>query len=202
MVCHARKETQIRVRPPHDLPYLPVLKDVPPWKASTNTMVDANLPRGVWVDVTVKDKATNKPVHGSIGYFVLPDLPSMSPPFDRPFANTYDDFMPVRSDGTFRFAALPRRTVVAFRAEFEEYPIPKDAGSLVLPGMMPAINYQAFSEICPKANQTSVKVEFFLSKGKIVKGQLVGPDSAPLIAPSHRSSRRLVRRCQSCAANG
>jgi RNA polymerase sigma factor (sigma-70 family) len=171
---------QVRVRPPKDLAYLPVVKDVPPWNAAGETALDAGLQRGVWVDVAIKDKSTGKPVPGRISYFVLPEKPAKGPRFERPFADAYNNFMPVRTDGTFRFVAVQRRAIIAFRTDWDKYPIPTEAATIRLPGHVVASNYQAFAEIDPKADDELVKVEFVLDTGGIAKGKVVGLDAQPI----------------------
>jgi protocatechuate 3,4-dioxygenase beta subunit len=174
------KGNRIRIRPPADLPYLPVVKDVPAAKLFAEATVDVALARGVWVDVTVADKATGRAVPASVSYFALPDKPDLARPFERPFADSYNDFMAVRNDGTFRFAAAPHRAILALRADWEKYPIAKEAATLRLPSGLSPSNYQAFAHLNPKLGDKSVKVKFVLDAGGVVHGKIVGPDGQPL----------------------
>jgi RNA polymerase sigma factor (sigma-70 family) len=173
------KGNRLRFRPPPDQPYLPVVKEVSPSEAFAEATLNAALPRGVWVDVTVKDKATGKPVSGYVSYFVLPAKPFKFPVFDRPFADAYNDMMAIRNDGTFRFVAVSRPAIVAFRTDWEKFPIAREAAAIRLPSMLSPSNYQAFAEINPKAHE-SVKVQFVLDALREVKGSLVGPDDQPI----------------------
>jgi RNA polymerase sigma factor (sigma-70 family) len=173
------KGNRIRVRPPKDLPYLPIVTTVPVKDPLVEANVDVDLPRGVWVDVTAKDKATGQPVPGSVSYFILPDKPSPNR-FERPFADSYNDFMSIRNDGTFRFVALPRKAILAFRTEWDKYPIAKEAPTVQLPSALSSSNYAAFATIDPKPGAETVKVDFVLDAGGVVKGRVVGPDREPL----------------------
>jgi RNA polymerase sigma factor (sigma-70 family) len=174
------KGNRIRIWPPADLPYVPVVKDVPAAKLFAEATVDVALKPGVWVDVTVADKATRRPVPGSVSYFVLPEKPSPERPFEQPFADAYNNFMSIRNDGTFRFVAVPRRAILAFRAEWEKYPIAREAATIHFPFVLSASNFQAFAEINPKPNDEPVKVKFVLDAGRIVKGKILDPEGRPL----------------------
>lgn len=182
------KGNRIRIRPPGDRPYIPivmevpvpVVKDVPAVKSFDEATVDVTLTRGVWVDVTVADKSTGRPVPGSVSYFVLPEKPSPQRPFDRPFADSYDDVMPIANDGTFRFVAVPRRAIVAVRADWEKYPIAPEAATIRLHSGLSAANFQAFAEINPKLDEEPIKLNIALDAGCIVKGKIVDPQGQPL----------------------
>jgi RNA polymerase sigma factor (sigma-70 family) len=174
------KGNRIRIRPPADLPYVPVVKDVPVAKLFDEATVDAALKPGVWVDVTVADKATGRPVPGSVSYFVLPEKPSPERPFEQPFADAYNNFMSIRNDGTFRFVAVPRRAIVAFRADWEEYPIAREAATIHFPFGISASNFQAFAEINPKLGDEPMNVKFVLDAGRIVKGKLLDAEGQAL----------------------
>jgi RNA polymerase sigma factor (sigma-70 family) len=174
------KGNRIRIRPPADLPYVPVVKDVPVVKLFAEATVDAALSRGVWVDVTVADKATGRPVPGYVSYFVYPEKRSPARPFEQPFQNEYDNFMPVRNDGTFRFVAVPRRAILAFRADWKKYPIAREAATIDFPFGISSSNFQAFAPLNPKAGDAPVKVKFVLDAGGIVKGRILDPEGRPL----------------------
>ncbi|MHB1424222.1 MAG: sigma-70 family RNA polymerase sigma factor [Gemmataceae bacterium] len=186
------KGNRIRIRPPADQPFVPIVKDVPlpivkdlpAVKSFAEAAVDAALRRGVWVDVTVADKAAGRPVPGSVSYFVLPEKPSPEEPFERPFADEYNNFMTIRNDGTFRFVAVPRRAIVAFQTAWNklfDYPIAREAATVQLPGGLGASNFQAFAEINPKLGDAPVKVKFVLDAGRVVKGKLVDSEGRPLV---------------------
>jgi RNA polymerase sigma factor (sigma-70 family) len=173
------KGNRIRVRPPDDAPYLPAVQTVPPAETFTAATVDVGLTRGVWVDVTASDKATGEPVPGFVSYFALPKDPSADR-FSRPFADAYNDFMSIRNDGTFRFVAAPQRAILGFRADWEKYPIARDAATIVLPSGLSPSNFQAFTEINPKAGDGPVKVAFVLDARHKVTGRLIDPDGKPV----------------------
>src|SRR5262249_4793560 len=115
-----------------------------------------------------------------ISYFVMPENPAKRSIFDRPFADAYNDMMPIRNDGSFRFVAVPRRAIVAFRADWAKYPIAREAATIWLPSGLSPSNYQAFIEISPKASDDSAKVDFVLDAGRVTKGQVIGPDGQPV----------------------
>jgi hypothetical protein len=173
------KGNRIRVRPPDDEPYLPAVQTVPPAEPFTAATVDAGLTRGVWVDVTTTDKATGEPVPGFVSYFALPKKPSEDR-FSRPYADAYNDFTPIRNDGTFRFVAAPQRAILGFRADWEKYPIAREAATVELPSGLSPSNYQAFTAIDPKPEGGPVKVSFVLDARRAVAGRLVDPDGRPV----------------------
>ncbi len=189
---------RIRIRPPADQPYIPVVKDVPvqvvkdapAMKSFAAATVDVTLGRGVWVDVTVADKHTGRPVPGEVSYFVYPEKPSPERPFEQPFADEYNRNMPIRNNGTFRFAAVPRRAILAFRADCNKYPIAREAATIHFPFGVSASNFQAFAEINPKLGDAPVKVKFVLDAGRIVKGKLVDPEGRPLFGGALASGLR------------
>jgi len=181
---------RIRIRPPADLPYIPVVKDVPlpvakgvPGVMSiAEATVDVALDRGVWVDVTATDRNTGRPVLGGIDYLVLPDSVPPKGLFFQPsqFHGAYG-FLFLRNDGTRRFVAAPRRGILAFRAYGDKYPIAREAATIRLPSDgLPAVNFHAFAEINPKLGDDPVEVKFLLGAGRIVKGKLVDPEGQPL----------------------
>jgi protocatechuate 3,4-dioxygenase beta subunit len=175
------KGTRIRIHPPSDQSYIPLVKDVPEKEVLVEATVDADLPRGVFVDVTVKDKKTGQPVHGLLSYFTFPDKPDPKVPFlSGPYHDSYDNFMPMRPDGTFRFVAAPRKAILAFRADWSKYPIAKDAPTIQLPASLSSSNFAAFVEINPKLGEEPAKVDFVLDAGGVVKIRVVGPDGQPL----------------------
>jgi protocatechuate 3,4-dioxygenase beta subunit len=175
------KGTQIRIHPPKGQPYIPMVKDVPEKEPLVEANVDVDLPRGVFVDVTAKDKKTGEPVPGSVSYFALPDKPDPKIPFLRgPYADSYDNFMPVRSDGTFRFVAAPRKAILALRADWNKYPIAKEAPTTQLPASLSSSNFAAFATISPKLGEEPIKVGFVLDAGGVVEIRVVGPDGQPL----------------------
>jgi len=175
------KGNRIRIRPAKDRPNIPIVKDVPEREPLVEAIVDVELPRGVFVDVTAKDKKTGQPVAGSISYFTFPDKPDPNRPFlSGPYHDSYDNFMPIRNDGTFRFVAAPLKAILALRTDWSKYPIAKDAATLTLPSRISSSNFQAFARIDPKGGDEPVKVDFFLDAGGVVKGRVVGPNGQPL----------------------
>jgi len=174
------KGNRIRIRPPQDHAYIPLVKDVPASETFAKATVDASLAPGVCVDVKVTDKNTGKPVPGYISYFVLPEKWDAESRFSNPYSDAYNNFSAVRNDGAYRFVAVPAKAVVAFRADWDKYPIAREASTIRLPGGMSPSNFQAFAEIHPKLGGEPVKVAFTLNAERIVKGTLYDPDGRPL----------------------
>ena len=177
------KGNRIRIRPPADLPYLPIVKEVPVGATLDEAIVDVSLERGIWADVTTRDKSSGKPVSGSISYYFLPEdwakNPTMVPPVDR-HTFAYNNFMRIRPDGTFRFVVVPGRAIVALRADSKIYPIPANASTIKLPTHLSPSNYVSFAEIYPRLDDPSLKVDFVLDPGLIFQGKLVDPDGRPV----------------------
>jgi hypothetical protein len=167
------KGNRIRIRPPEDLSYLPVVKDVPAAAPFAEATVDAVLQRGVRVEITATDKDTGRPVAGSVSYFAIPPKRTFIP---LPGSDAYDDFMPTRTDGTLRLVVAPRKAIIAFRTDWEKYPIPREATTIWLPSGLSPTNYAAFAEINPNAGDGPVRVDFKLDPGRSVTGKLTGPD--------------------------
>ena len=177
------KGNKIRFRPPTDLPFLPVVKEVLPTEALAQATVDVRLERGVWAEVTTKDKSSDKPVSGCVSYFLLPEDWSKNPTLPLPatrLTNVYNDFLRIRPNGTFRFVAVPGRAIVAFRPDFKNYPIPAEASTLRLPSVLAAVNFAAFVEINPTPDESFVKVDFVVDAGHKVQGKLFDPEGRPV----------------------
>ncbi len=85
-------------------PYLMSLANVPKGFALEPVIVDFQLKRGVWIEGTVSDKATGKPVQSIIRYAVFEDNPFRK---EAP-GLTFEDNLGYRAgNGSFRFAGLP-----------------------------------------------------------------------------------------------
>jgi|GEM_PF-3282058 len=173
--------SQLRFRPPADSPYFPVVKGVPRTKPYMTANLDILAQRGVLVDVRAHDKTSGEPVPGCVSYFILPEKPFTAFDFTRPHADAYNDFMPIRNDGRFRFVALPGRAILAFRTSWRKYPIAKEAPAIQLPSPLSSSNFQAFLEINPKAGDEPLHVQFALDAEHVVKGKLTSPDGKPLV---------------------
>jgi hypothetical protein len=157
-----------------------VVKAVPPAELLQPAAVDVALLRGVWVDVRATDKATGQPVLGTVSYFVLPDEP-LAPGRSHPvYGEAYDNFTALGNDGTLRFPAVPGRAILALRADWDKYPVAREAASVRLPSTLSPSNFQAFATIHPKPGDGPAAVEFVLDAGRVVRGKLVGPDDKPV----------------------
>src|SRR5262249_3689231 len=124
---------------------------------------------------------TGRPVPGSVSYFVLPEKLLEHGASHPVYGEAYDNFTAVRNDGTLHFPAVPGRAILAFRADWDKYPIAREAASIRLPSGLAPSNFQAFATIQPKAGDGPVSVAFTLDAGGVVRGKLIGPDSAPVV---------------------
>jgi RNA polymerase sigma factor (sigma-70 family) len=174
------KGNRVRIRPPKDQPYLPVVKGVPVAETFFPATLDVKLAPGVWVDVTTRDKRTGKPVPGMVSYFVLPENWHGRSFARSSYEDSYNNFMTIRNDGTFRFVAVPKKAILAFRANWDKYPIAREAGTIRLPSGLSPSNFAAFAEVSPKLGDAPITVAFRLDAGEIVKGTVLGEDGKPL----------------------
>ncbi len=95
---------EIRAEGPDGQPYLMSLVRVPKGFALEDVPVDFQLKRGVWIEGTVTDKATGKPVRSEIRYSVFEDNPFRK---EAPGLKFEDSLWTRDGDGSFRFAGLP-----------------------------------------------------------------------------------------------
>ena len=150
---------------------VPVVKDMPTVKSFADAAVDVALKRGVWVDVTAADKTTGRPVPGSVSYLVLPEKPSPERPFEQPFADEYNNFMTIRNDGTFRFVAVPRRAILAFRTDWNSTPLP------------------ARRRRCPSSRSGFLR-RIFRRSPRSIRSSSEGPVQVKFVLDAGRASRR------------
>jgi RNA polymerase sigma factor (sigma-70 family) len=172
---------RIRFRSPVDRPYLPTVKEVPDTELFKPAALDVALKPGLWVEIKATDKTTGESVPGYVSYMVYPETPPDEPWMSHPeYGDAYDNMTAVRNDGTYRFAAVPLRAILAFRADWDKYPIAPDAATVRLPSGLSPSNFQAFVALNPKPGDGPVKIEIKLDAGKTAKGRLVDPDGKPL----------------------
>jgi RNA polymerase sigma factor (sigma-70 family) len=103
--------------PNHDQPYMVAHKGVPDTTGLDPVTVDMELKRGVWIEGKITDKATGKPVKGSVEYFSL---------FSNPNLNDYPGYdgtilmseltIATKEDGSFRVVGLPGPGLLGVRS--------------------------------------------------------------------------------------
>jgi RNA polymerase sigma factor (sigma-70 family) len=168
---------QIRAVSPDGQPYLSMAATVPDGPGLEPVAVDFKLKRGVWISGKVTDKVTGRPVMTTIQYVVFADNPNRA---EAP-GLTMESNLWTRGDGTFRFAGLPGRGVVAATAPGGGYLSGvgadriKDFERLFLNPMVHTV-----AEVNPEKGAEAVTCELVLDPGGTLKGTVVGPDGKPL----------------------
>jgi RNA polymerase sigma factor (sigma-70 family) len=171
---------------PSDLPYLNSLQKIVETPGLEPATVNFALKRGVWIDVRVTDKATGKPVPGSVEYNVFADNPHLkgAPGFTTPMhQETYAE------EGRFRLVGLPGRGLIAAWAADNRYRLGAGAekvkefnnGFLQLtPSYVSARHTHGVALVNPAVGAESVSVEIALDPGRTLAGTVLGPDGKPL----------------------
>lgn len=172
-----------------NLPYVPTVIKVPEAKAFVLATVDAALARGVWIDLTTIDRATDKPLPGEITYYVVPDnkpgpkdndgqkpVPDLRPLAERYGGN--DWMIPVNQDGHLRLVATPdRAAIISFRANGGSFPTAVDQATRSLNVRRGFAH--AFVDVHPTSGSGPLNVEIALDSSRRVKGKLVWPEGEP-----------------------
>jgi RNA polymerase sigma factor (sigma-70 family) len=189
--------------PPAGEPYLSPIMRLPADKEAKETTFDFDLPRGVWLEGQVKDKATGRGVLAEFQYLIFQDpmpapegiqgLPGSTGPYYRdPYGNVTD------AEGKFRLIAAPERALLGVSAAGEQagrYRIGvgadkisgiknNEGGRVLLPAPDPlataATSFDSMVEIKPEKGATVVRCEVLLDPGRTVTVQVRGPDGNPL----------------------
>src|SRR5262249_3356514 len=100
-------DNKILLLPRNDQPYLPAHAQVPDSPGFDPVTVDFDVKRGVWIEGTLTNKTTGKPVQAQIQYFATLNNPHLRdhPEFDGTFVNQRT--VSVGEDGRFRVVGLP-----------------------------------------------------------------------------------------------
>ncbi len=193
----------IRAEGPVGQPYLMSLARVPKGFALEPITIDFQLKRGVWIEGTVTDKATGKPVHSQIHYAVSEGNPFLK---EAP-GLTFDNLWTRDGDGSFRFVGLPGRGVVTVLAKtkfamriqpnydwagyFTEIAMPvmlmgrNDTGVDTDPikGLDRLLLLQSHNTVAvvnPAKDAKAVRCDIVLDPGRTLNGKVHGPDGRPL----------------------
>jgi RNA polymerase sigma factor (sigma-70 family) len=185
----------IIVLPPDDEPYLALRTGLPENDARP-AVYNFDLPRGVWLEGQVKDKATGHGVPARLGYFIfgngardaelqalyIPPMPGLAHFTDR--------------DGKFRIVAAPYRGMIGARLigdASDHYRVgmgadaiegrKKEAGDFsfdTYPHTASAGEFETLAEVKPEAGAKSVRCDLLLDPGRTVTVRVRGPDGKPL----------------------
>jgi RNA polymerase sigma factor (sigma-70 family) len=189
------RSNDVIVLPPDGELYLALRRGLPERDVKP-AVFDFDLPRGVWLEGQVKDKATGNGVPAQLGYFVFGDGPDEAearslyiPPMPG-LANWTD------KDGRFRIVAAPYRGMLGARAigdAQEHYRTgmgadkikggKKEGGTFTFeayPYSAIARNFETLVEVKPAAGAKSVRCDILLDPGRAVNVQVRGPDGKPL----------------------
>jgi RNA polymerase sigma factor (sigma-70 family) len=193
--------TSLVAVPPKGEPYMGLSRRLPASKDTQQATFDFALPRGVWIEGQVKDKATGRGVVARLEYAVLapgkvdagpirvpPGASSGQPYYRDPYAadNQTD------KDGNFRILAAPERGVVGATACGEEsghyrlqVGLDKIEGAFNGDGFIPSPGvYVSFAdtvtEIKPAKGATGMRCDLLLDPGRAQAIGVRGPDGKPL----------------------
>ncbi|HEV3260671.1 MAG TPA: sigma-70 family RNA polymerase sigma factor [Gemmataceae bacterium] len=178
----------IRASPPKGEPYLMALKSVPDGSGLDPVTTDFELKRGVWITGQLTDKATGKPVHGCIDYYVFADNPYRR----EAHGLTTNGSHPHRADDdTFRVVGLPGRGLIAAHAWNDGYVAGAGADKIkgfdpqtgllaTYPYLCHAKSYHRLVEVNPEKDAVLVTCPVVLDPGRTLPGTVLGPDGKPL----------------------
>ncbi len=199
-----RPSPSVVVLPPDGEPYLALRKTVPADKEAKEVKFDFDLPRGLWLEGQVKDKATRRGVAAHLQYFAFTEwklegraiLPAGGgvQQFRDPFRQLATD-----KEGKFRILAAAERGILGATALGEESNHYRtavgadkikgegakeqpDAGVVLLnpPGGTSIDSFDTLAEVKPAKGATSVRCDVELDPGRTLAVQVRGPDGKPL----------------------
>jgi hypothetical protein len=181
---------KIRIVPREDQPYVSVHALVPDSPGLDPVTVDFELKRGIWIEGRVTDKATGKPVQGSVDYFALNHNPNVRdhPGFDGTIPPRWG--IATKQNGSFRVVGLPGPGLIAVfytghhllaPDRDDEYGI-KESVLYTSPRQLGLlINYTALARIDPAKGVEIVNRDVTLDRGWTFTGTVLGPDGKPLV---------------------
>ncbi|MGP0063333.1 MAG: hypothetical protein ACLQGP_06980 [Isosphaeraceae bacterium] len=180
------KGNEILLMPPADQPYLPSWQRLRELSASQPLHVELVLTRGVWAQGKITDKASGRPVPGSIRYGAAPDNPHLGEaPGLREVPTNGDGTTATESedDGSYRIAVLPGRGILVISAYEDNYPNPTpDEGPDPVTYIPPIYGRgDASAEIDVPPEAASFRHDFAVEAGRTLAGIILDPDGKPLI---------------------
>ncbi|WP_165226824.1 M56 family metallopeptidase [Aquisphaera insulae] len=193
------KGNRIVIVPNDDQPYLVQVVAIPDPSGTKPVSVDAALPAGVFIEGTVTEKATGKPVPGAWLHY-LPFLensfaqghPSFGP--DRNSTNSLiQDRYVTKPDGSFRLVGLPGRAIVGAIVHHNVYR--QGVGSEAISGLSKNGHFETYfspvpagrlfptvmKEINPPEGARSVRVDLQAATGPSVRLRVVDAEGKPVI---------------------
>jgi beta-lactamase regulating signal transducer with metallopeptidase domain len=197
------KGNQVIVVPTDDQPYLLQAVDLPDPPGADAVAVELALPKGIWIEGTLTEQSTGKPVAGARLHY-LPfrenTFAQAHPAFDRRGwgnASAYQDRYLSKQDGTFRIVGLPGRGLIGALvigqayvqgAGFEAIPELNRPGLLsqiYQNPLIPTKNWPTvMKEIKPPAEAEVVRVDLQVLTGGSVRLKVVDADGKPVVGTS------------------
>jgi beta-lactamase regulating signal transducer with metallopeptidase domain len=198
------KGNKLIIVPTDEQPYLVQEIDVPDPPGAGPVSVTAALPRGVWIEGTLTEKATAKPVPGAWLHY-MPFLsnsfaqahPSFHQHGNADNADIQDRYQ-TKADGSFRLVGLPGRAIVG--AIVYNKPYLQGVGSESIAGMNKYGHFDTFhcpvepgkrwptvmQKVDPAAGATSVHLDLQVANGFSVRLKVVDSEGKPVGGASTR----------------
>ncbi|HUG67242.1 MAG TPA: M56 family metallopeptidase [Pirellulaceae bacterium] len=156
---------------------------------------DIDVPRGIRIVGTVRNKSTGQPVAAQVSYFLFLTDPHFRRAADndlylaREFTSIETD-----ADGKFSLVGLPGRGIVAARATTSAYidavgaeqidgfveTLDRNRHFITSPSVCVADEYHALAEVSAENHDEPVHRDLLLDPGKSVRGKVVGPTGEEL----------------------
>jgi hypothetical protein len=198
------KGNKIIIVPTDEQPYLVQEIAVPDPPGAGPVPVEAAVVRGVWIEGTLTEKATRKPVHGAWLHY-MPFLantfaqahPSFGEGGSADNADIQDRYQ-TKADGSFRLVGLPGRAIVGALVHDRAYL--QGAGSESIAGMNKGGHFETYhcpitpgklwptvmKEIDPAADATSIRLDLEVTNGLSVRLSVVDGEGKPVTGASTR----------------
>jgi RNA polymerase sigma factor (sigma-70 family) len=152
---------------------------------------DIAIKRGILVRGQLLDKATGKPVRGSVEYFAFPDNTGLKDEGYEAFKRSQPTRVITGADGGFALPGLPGRGLICARAQ--EQGFLKSVGAGEIKGQEPGMgafrtypmfcslsDQNVFAEVNPAPGAGEVAKDLLLDPGRSVSGTVVDPDGKPI----------------------
>ncbi len=200
---------QLIVVPGEEQPYLLQEVDVPDPPGVGLVSVEVALPRGLWIEGTLTEQATGKPVPGAwLHYmpFLENTFAQAHPAFDEDGNSDNSDIQDhykTRADGTFRLVGLPGRAIVGALVHDKAYL--QGVGSDAIAGLNKSGHFETYrspinpgrlwptvmKKINPSADEELVRLDLQVTTGPSVRLSVVDADGKPVIGVSTRGLKGL-----------